>query len=157
MRARYVEGSTRVFNHASALRGSTATRASDHLPVFADFVFGGAEPPVGIATGVRILGLLPNPDGPDEGREQVTIGNGTEAEVDLAGWMLRDRAGNRFVLTGIIPAQQELTITMRAFSMPLNNSGDDVALLDAQGQVRHHVSYSAAQAQAGAVVSVARP
>jgi hypothetical protein len=43
---------------------------------------------------VRILALLPNPDEPDEGREQVTIGNGTAEAVDLAGWMLRDRAGN---------------------------------------------------------------
>ncbi|HSF30409.1 MAG TPA: hypothetical protein VLK82_08055 [Candidatus Tectomicrobia bacterium] len=36
---------------------------------------------------------------------------------------------------------------MREFSMPLNNSSDDVSLLDPQGQIRHHESYSAAQAQ----------
>ena len=36
MRERYVDGSTKVFNHASALRGSEPTRASDCLPVFAD-------------------------------------------------------------------------------------------------------------------------
>jgi hypothetical protein len=97
--------------------------------------------------------MLPNPDGPDEGHEVVTIGNGTAAEVDLAGWMLRDRAGNRFALTGLVPAQQQLTITMREFSMPLNNPGDDVSLLDPQGQVRHHVSYSVTQAASGAVVT----
>ena len=102
---------------------------------------------------VRILSVLPNPDGPDEGREQVTIGNGTAEAVDLTGWMLRDRAGNRFALTDSVPAQQQLTITMREFSMPLNNSGDDVSLLDPQGQVRHHVSYTAAQAASGTVVT----
>jgi hypothetical protein len=133
MRERYVEGSAKVFNHASALRGAEPTRASDHLPVFADFVFGGAEPTPPTALAVRIISMLPNPDGPDEGREEVTIGNGTVEEINLAGWMLRDRAGNRFMLTGLVPAQQQLTITMREFSMPLNNSGDDVSLLDPQG------------------------
>ncbi|HSF33091.1 MAG TPA: hypothetical protein VLK82_21805 [Candidatus Tectomicrobia bacterium] len=49
--------------------------------------------------------------------------------------------------------QQKLTITMREFSMSLNNSGVDVSRLDPQGQVRHHVSYAATQAQAGQVVT----
>jgi hypothetical protein len=100
MRERHVEGSTMVFNHASALRGTEQTRASDHLPVFADFVLGGAEPPLPPVAAARILSLLPNPDGSDEGCEQVTIGNGTAEAVELTGWMLRDRAGNRFALTG---------------------------------------------------------
>jgi Lamin Tail Domain len=105
-------------------------------------VFGGTEPPQPPVVAVRIRALLPNPDGPDEGREQVTISNGTAEEVNLAGWMLRDRAGNRFTLTGVVLAQQQLMITMHAFSMPLNNSGDDVSLIDPQGQVCDHVSYS---------------
>jgi hypothetical protein len=36
-------------------------------------------------------------------------------------------------LTGVIPAQQPLTITMRACLMPLNHSGDEVSWLDPQG------------------------
>jgi hypothetical protein len=83
----------------------------------------------------------------------VTIGNRTAEDVDLTGWILRDRAGNRFALTGIVAAQQHLTIMVRGFSMPLNNSGDDVSLLDPHGQIRHHVSYTVAQAQAGNVVA----
>jgi hypothetical protein len=78
--------------------------------------------------------------------------NDTE-EVNRAGWMLRDRAGKRFARTGIVPAQQPLTITMRECSMPLNNAGDDVSLLDPQGQIRHHVSYSATQGASGQVVT----
>ena len=39
MRERQGDGSTKVFNHASVLRGSEQTRASDHLPVSADFIF----------------------------------------------------------------------------------------------------------------------
>ena len=153
MRERHIEGSTKVFNHASALRGTEQTRASDHLPVFADFVFGGVEPPPPITAGVKIFSLLPNPDGPDEGREEVTIRNGTAEEVNLDGWMLRDRAGHQFTLVGTIAAQQRLTIIMRKFSMPLNNAGDDVSLLDPQGQIRHHVSYTTAQAASGQVVT----
>jgi hypothetical protein len=42
---------------------------------------------------------------------------------------------------------------MRKFSMPLNNFGDDVSPPDPEGQVRHHVSYSVAQAQPGRVVT----
>jgi hypothetical protein len=36
--------------------------------------------------------------------------------------------------------------------MPLNHSGDDVSLIDPQGQIRHHVKYLAAQAASGQVV-----
>jgi hypothetical protein len=64
---------------------------------------------------------------------------------------------DRFALTGSVPAQQQLTITMREFSMPLNNAGDDVSLLDPQGQVRHHVSYTAVQAVSGQVVTFGHP
>jgi hypothetical protein len=124
IRERHVEGSTTVFNHASALRGSEPTRASVHLPVFADLVLGDGGPPPPPTAAVRILSLLPNPEGPDEGREQVTISNGTAEAVELTGWTLRDRAGNRFILTSNIPAQQQLTLTMRECSMPLNNSGE---------------------------------
>ena len=116
-------------------------------------MFGGTEPPPPPVVAVRIRALLPNPDRPDDGHEQVTIGNGTADEVNLAGWMLRDRAGNRFTPTSVVPAQQQLTITMQVFSMPLNNSVDDVSLIDPQGQLRDHVSYSAVQAASGQVVT----
>jgi hypothetical protein len=52
----------------------------------------------------------------------------------------------------MVPARDQLTVTMREFSMPLNNSCDDVSLLDPQGQVRHHVSYTPAQVASGTVV-----
>ena len=70
MRERYVDGSTKVFNHASALRGSEPTRASDCLPVFADLCLEEREPPPPPVAAVRICALLPNPDGPDDGRNR---------------------------------------------------------------------------------------
>jgi hypothetical protein len=38
--------------------------------------------------------------------------------------------------------------------MPLNNSGDDVQLVDPQGVVRHQVSYTAAQVQLGVTITI---
>ena len=125
--------------------------------MFADFVFGSAEPATESPFEVRIVSLLPNPEGQDKGHEQVTIGNFTASDVNLDGWKLQDRAGNHFELTGTIPANDTLLITMHKFSMPLNNSGDDVTLSNLQGGDMHHVSYSAADAQSGKVVTFDSP
>jgi hypothetical protein len=46
---------------------------------------------------------------------------------------------------------------MREYSMPLNNAGDDVSLINPPGQVRHHVSYTTAQAASGTVVTFEHP
>ena len=47
---------------------------------------------------------------------------------------------------------RRLTITMSDPSMPLNNDGDDVLLVDAKGVVRSKVSYAADRAHPGVVV-----
>ncbi|MCI0724766.1 MAG: lamin tail domain-containing protein [Acidobacteria bacterium] len=99
------------------------------------------------------MALLPNPVGDDKGNEQVTLRNFSSSPINLAGWRLRDRAGNEFGLSGTIAAGGTRAITMSVSSMPLNNSGDDVSLIDNQGNVRHHVSYTSGQAQPGAIVS----
>jgi hypothetical protein len=93
----------------------------------------------------------------DEGYAQVTLGNRTAKEVNLASGMLRDRADNRFALAGNVSAHQPLTNTMCARSMPLNHSGDEVSRLDPQGQVRHHVTDTAAQTASGTVVTCEHP
>ena len=56
--------------------GQNGDQASDHLPVYADFVSGrpgginGGETPT---LGVRIASALPNPEGEDQGKESVTL------------------------------------------------------------------------------------
>jgi len=35
----YVNGSCKVFDKAVTVKGNDTTRASDHVPVYADFVF----------------------------------------------------------------------------------------------------------------------
>ncbi len=45
-----------------------------------------------------------------------------------------------------------LVITMIAFSMSLNNSGDDISLIDDQGNTKHHESYTSSQVRSGVLV-----
>jgi len=104
---------------------------------------------------LRILSLLPNPKGKDAGNEQVTLVNVTNKPVSLRGWSLRDKAQHGYGLSGTIPANGRLVITMKSNSMPLNNDGDTIVLV--QGNTsRHTVSYTKKQAGNGAVVKAGR-
>ena len=102
-----------------------------------------------VPNGVEIVGLLPNPAGPDEGHEAVEIGNSTDTPVDLAGWRLRDWAGNEYRLAGTVAAKGRLRMVMTTPTMPLNNDGDTVWLIDPTGVLRSRVEYTADQVRAG--------
>lgn len=153
MKSRYVGGSASIFNNAIAVKGTNFTRASDHLPVFAEFTYGSEEPeePL-VPAGVRIAWVLPNPDGADAGREEVAIRNGTGGMLNLDGWKLRDNSSNTYNLSGTIPAGGMLVIVMTTNTMALNNNGDDVTLLDPSGAVKHSVTYLAADVSLGKIV-----
>ena len=104
---------------------------------------------------LRILSLLPNPKGKDAGNEQVTLVNTSKKAVSLRGWSLRDKAKNVYGLSGSIAANGRRVITMKSNSMPLNNDGDTVMLV--QGNTsRHTVSYTKKQAGNGAVVKAGK-
>lgn len=151
MLKRYRPGSAKVFDHPATVRGGKQDCASDHLPVYADFVFGTAAPASLPATAPaetgapRIAALLPNPEGDDPGREEITLLNPGDAEIPLDGWKLRDRAGNVFTLSGKLAAHERLTLKPPAGAIPLNNDGDELTLRDPRDQVRQTVSYSAAR------------
>ncbi|HET9530668.1 MAG TPA: hypothetical protein VFQ92_09970, partial [Blastocatellia bacterium] len=70
MENRYVANSAKVFDHEVGVRGNNFNRASDHLPVFAEFSYGTDEPIEPVTDGLRIVSLLPNPNGVDAGREE---------------------------------------------------------------------------------------
>ena len=55
-------------------------------------------------------------------------------------------------LHGQVAANAKTTIKLPAHTVALANSGDDVHLIDPQGQAVHHVRYTASQARSGAVV-----
>ena len=119
-----------------------------------------SDVPVGevkiVPNGLEIVALLPNPNGDDAGNEQVTLANSAKHPVDLTGWKLVDKAGNVFVLSGTAKPGEPLVITMTEATMPLNNDGDEVLLLDADGVGRSRVSYTGSQAKSGAVVRFGR-
>lgn len=103
---------------------------------------------------VKIIALLPNPDGQDDGREKVTLANETASPVDLAGWRMRDASANEIKLDGTIEANGVRVIGLAAGQMPLNNSGGDtIELLDPNGNVMHRVSYTQSQARPNAFVT----
>ena len=155
MRKRLANCSAKVFDHEIAIRGAGDNIASDHLPVFADFVF--AVDAISFCNpnpdALKIVALLPNPVGLDAGREEVTLRNASSVNLDLRGWKLEDRSGNVYLLSGIIPAGATLKIVMIENTMPLNNSGDDVKLVNPQGITKQMLSYTASQADEGAVIT----
>lgn len=89
---------------------------------------------------LRIVRLLPDVEGPDDGREVVTIYNDSRTPIDLRGWWLQDRHANRFPLRGVIQPGQAADIRTDG-SMPMNNGGDTVMIVDPRGRVVHSVTY----------------
>jgi hypothetical protein len=141
--------SLRIFDAGVAIEGTggqNGDQASDHLPVYADFVFGemgggdngGGETPI---LGVRIASLLANPEGEDQGKESITLTNQGTTTIDLSGWKLRDRAGGEASVSGQLAAGASKTVVLPR-SLALNNNGDEVALIGSDGIERHRVSYT---------------
>jgi hypothetical protein len=130
---------------------------SDHFADSIRFLLSGTVPtPGGGGTGggVRISALLPNPDGPDVGREWVRLKNSGSQAVNLDGWQLRDEANNTLTLAGSIGAGAERMIMLANGQLPLNNGGDEIELLDAAGNSVQVVSYTGGQAESGEVILV---
>ncbi len=98
---------------------------------------------------VLIASLLPNPVGSDPGKERVTLRNTGTESVNLQGWFLQDLANQRVALEAVLEAGQDKEITLPAGQMPLNNSGDEVVLIDPEGKVRSKVAYSANDVNSG--------
>lgn len=89
---------------------------------------------------VSIVAALPDPAGADSGRETVTLKNLGTVIVSAAGWKLRDRANNELLLSDITIAAgttEEITVRGR---LSLNNTGDDIKLLNSEDDVIDEVS-----------------
>ena len=109
-----------------------------------------ATPPPGLSSGIRIVELVPDPAGRDEDNESITLQNTGNTSVSLNGWAVRDLSGNRWDLSsgGTISGGQQKRILRNRQPMSLNNEGDTIELLNANGQVAQTVAYgSAAQDQ----------
>jgi hypothetical protein len=107
------------------------------------------HPVVEGAGGLRIAGLLPDPEGEDGGHEQVVLENTAAAAVNLKGWKLRDRSGNEYALKGKLAAGEQLVLTLPAGVLPLNNAGDEVVLISPGGKENAPVRYKSGQVKPG--------
>lgn len=81
-------------------------------------------------SGIVISELLPNPAGADEQLETVTLRNDGTTSVSLAGWILRDRSGLVWTLSGSLAPSTSRTFRRNGQPMSLNNAGDEISLLD---------------------------
>lgn len=135
---------------ARAFGSNTAPEPSDDD--LEDTGNGGNQQPRGGA--VMLLALLPNPPGDDAGQERVVLGNSGLAEVTLDRWLLRDANGHEYPLAGkSIKPLATLLVELKAGELPLNNNGDTVELLDANGNVMSRFTYTEAQVRAGTFVT----
>ncbi|MFM2421137.1 MAG: hypothetical protein RL385_5860 [Pseudomonadota bacterium] len=102
-----------------------------------------------VAGEVKILAALVNPRGDDTGKEKVTLINVGSASVQLVGWKLSDRTrGNFAIPTTELAPGVALTLALPRGSIALSNKGGEIRLEDADGKIRHLVSYSKSQARA---------
>jgi beta-lactamase superfamily II metal-dependent hydrolase len=128
-----VDAGSRTYNvryGASSVR-TLAFKAAGSGPV-------GASLPMSVAV---IESLLPNPAGDDGQFEEVTIRNTGTATLNLTGWILRDRGGLTWKLTGAIGAGQAQNFLRGGQPMTLNNSGDELVLIDPASAERDRFSY----------------
>ncbi|MCR4261212.1 MAG: lamin tail domain-containing protein [Candidatus Colwellbacteria bacterium] len=94
---------------------------------------------------VLIKELLPNPSGDDTLGEWIRLTNTGDAKIDLSGSSLKDSGGKIFGLDGVggISPGEVIELSRLLTGIALNNDGDEVFLLDAQGKTIDHLSYSA--------------
>lgn len=93
---------------------------------------------------LRIVAALLGPAG---GRETVTLLNTSAAPVDLIGWTLRNRAGQRQPLSGQLGAGEAVRVRLDP-GFALSNRGDTLSLLSAAGLKVDGVAFTAQDAGA---------
>ena len=67
--------------------------------------------------------------------------------VSVKNWL---QAGT---ISGILAAGSTLQITMTNFSMPLNNDGDSIELIDSNGNVVNQVVYQESDVNVGVMIN----
>lgn len=112
------------------------------------------EPPKVIYSSLlKISKILANPDGPDAGKETITILNQDSNEISLKGWILDDggvksKIGkSSYVIDDVfIEAGEEIEITIPKGKFTLNNSGNEtVRLFDPNKELKDAVTYDLAK------------
>ena len=109
-------------------KNTTKAYGSDHLMVYA------SSKNCGVENQIRIIGLLPNPDGADARNETITLENMGEKQV-VSGWYFQDASGKKYVFPPNTEVKQGVNVILLAKNtMPLNNTGDSVTLFNENGE-----------------------
>lgn len=93
-------------------------------------------PPIGDVHALLLSEAMP---APLEGSEWVEIHNPTELDIPLEGLKLHDSVGSIATLSGTVPAFGYTVVTLS--SARLNNGGDDIKLVAADGSVIDVITY----------------
>lgn len=104
-------------------------------------------PEISYPDGIIISKIMPSPEGSDTENEYVELQNKNDFEVNLTGWILRDKQGvvAEYNLTEKIPALASLTLFRPDTKITLNNSGDGIELLNPSGKVVDSVDFGKAE------------
>lgn len=104
---------------------------------------------------VLIAEAVVNPEGPDgqpgAAPETVMLHNRSDVNVDLDGWMIRNRAAQEQPLPAGLTLAAGKTLVVEVPKAPLSNNGGTITLLDGKGLKVHGVSYTKEQARGGTV------
>ncbi|MFI8533441.1 DUF2278 family protein [Streptomyces aquilus] len=96
---------------------------------------------------VRIVAALVNPPGPSPESETVTLLNASPDPVDLTGWRIGDRLGQKSpVPAGTLAAGACLLVPLGEGGAQLGNHGGEITLFDVKGLKVDGVSYTKEQA-----------
>ncbi|ENM3764394.1 endonuclease/exonuclease/phosphatase family protein [Vibrio cholerae] len=129
----------KAFDWPIAIQGNEDTRASDHIPIYVDFLCLDCDKPT-----LKISSLLPNPSGSDKGKETVTIHN---IGPDFQGTIiLQDSSLAHEVIEINIKKDQMLTHVISS-GVTLNNTGDTIRILDRYEEIIDEVTYEKSQEQ----------
>jgi len=93
--------------------------------------------------------ILPSPSGPDDEGEWIEISNPNNFEVDISDWKIQDTVGKTKTYTfpkeTKILAQGFLVLKRPVSKITLNNDGDGLKIIDAEGKIVDEVSYQKAK------------
>ncbi|TWT38553.1 lamin tail domain-containing protein [Blastopirellula retiformator] len=101
---------------------------------------------------LQILAVLPDPYSKDDGNEAVVLASSSTRPLKLDGWRLTDDDGGNIKLTGEIPPCSAITIHHPGEAW-LSNRGDELRLVDPDGNVIDEVRYTQDDVEPGKFIT----